>query len=139
VKDFLQNKVLVQDKKPMSWRQIAELRERGHVIGAHSMDHVRLTTDDETVLHYQLAECRTVIEQQLGVSCPLFAWPYGKMRDISVNALQMALRTYDFLFSGDDYQRYTSQGGRVINRRHVEGDWPVAHVRYFLSVQRSHS
>lgn len=50
----------------------------------------------------------------------------------------MIENTYKYNFSSDEYSYYTSQNGRIFNRRHFECDWPASHIRYFLSTNREY-
>jgi peptidoglycan/xylan/chitin deacetylase (PgdA/CDA1 family) len=43
------NRINTYTKKPMSWQQVKDLHQRGHIIGAHTLDHVNMAklSDDE--------------------------------------------------------------------------------------------
>lgn len=123
-------------RPPMTWEMLRQLVGGGFVVGAHTYDHLRLVGLSGDQLARQVIGCKAVIESRVGVSCEFFAWTYGKYSDIDAEALRVALETYRHVFSGDRYREPTSVGGRVINRRHFECDWPLAHVRYFLSRSR---
>jgi peptidoglycan/xylan/chitin deacetylase (PgdA/CDA1 family) len=138
VEDFVNHKVLTPGKLPMSWDQIRELSDRGHVIGAHGTDHIRLTDIGESVIDQQISRCRITIESKINQSCRLFAWPYGRMNDISRAALDTALQNYDLLFASDKTATAAALGRRVVNRRHFEGDWPIEHLNVFLSSALNH-
>ena len=124
-------------KRPMTWQQIRELRKRGFMIGAHTMDHCMTTSHGcQDDLRHQICDCRDMIENKLGFRCEYFAWPYGTMAHINNDGLNIALRTYKYVFSQTDFKHYLSLGGKVINRRHFEPWWKHSHVRYFLSFKK---
>lgn len=126
-------------KRPMTADMIADLSERGFIIGSHTYDHVSLAGDlPAGELAQQLTASRAAIEAITGTECSWFAWPYGRSTDISPRALDAALEAYDIVFGSDSYNVYSSHAGRVISRRHFEADWPVAHVKYFLRAERVH-
>ena len=125
-------------RPPMSAVMVKELAERGFIIGAHTMDHMRLVSDDPHFLQHQVIDCKAAVEEISGMPCDHFAWTYGRYTDISDKAMQIAVSHYRYVFSGDRYSSYTSVDGKVLNRRHFECDWPAAHVKYFLSVERQH-
>lgn len=133
---FNNNIVLTPNKLPMRWKQIKELSERGFVIGAHTMDHRMVNFDDEWELRFQIEKCKATIEEKLNKACEYFAFPYGKLTHASLKAVDIACKTYSYVFSQSDYKHYFSFDGRVINRRHFEPFWPIAHVNYFLSCQK---
>lgn len=125
-------------KKSMTWKNLIDLHNRGHVIGSHTMDHVNLgdtslTKDD---LNFQIAECRREIEKIVGNNCNWFAFPYGQMKNINKASLEIMTATYDVVFSGTNYKNYFSENEKIINRRHLEPDWPKSHIKYFLSFNK---
>lgn len=136
VAQFTQQVVRTPGKQPMKWKQIKELQQRGHIIGAHTMDHYMINTQDRKVLEYQIKKCKSVIENQLSTPCEYFAFPYGRLEHANAKAIDMACRYYKYVFSQSDYKHYFSFEGRVINRRHFEPFWPVSHLYYFLSCKK---
>lgn len=133
IEHFTTNTVKTPGKKPMNWQQIKELQERGHVIGAHTLDHYNINDNNRTELERQIGECRTVIEDRLGISCIYFAFPFGRLEHANSMSIDIASKYYPYVFSQSDYKHYFSYNGRVINRRHFEPDWNIKHVIYFLS------
>lgn len=133
VKNFSENIVLTPGKKPMRWNDILNLYNNGHLIGAHTMDHYLINSDDPKQLEYQIVECKKVIENKIQSSCDYFAFPYGKLEHANEKSIQLAFDHYKYVFSQSDYKNYFSFNGRVINRRHFEPDWPINHVKYFIS------
>lgn len=133
---FTDEATLCPGKVPMGWTEIKDLKNRGFVIGAHTMDHFLTANDDPKELDYQIKVCRSVIEERLGIVCDYFAWPYGRLRDTNPYAVNLACKTYKYVFSQSNDRQYMSCNGRVINRRHFEPFWPVNHVKFFLSMSR---
>ena len=138
IRNFTQNTVLTPGKRPMDWQQIKELSDRGHIIGAHTLDHYNINSFDITELEHQIGECRTVIEQHTESTCSYFAFPFGRLEHANKSSIDIAEKYYPYLFSQSDYKNYFSFGGRVINRRHFEPDWPVNHVKYFISCKKKY-
>lgn len=138
IQNFDDNVVMTPDKCPMRWNQICELSRRGHIIGAHTMDHYMVNSNDKRILEYQINTCKEVIENYTGVPCDYFAFPYGKLTQANDLSISIACQKYKFVFSQSDYKHYYSFGGKVINRRHFEPFWPIAHVKYFLSCKKTY-
>lgn len=136
IANFTENIVKTPGKLPMNWNQINKLILNGHLIGAHTMDHYMLNSNDQKTLQYQIVECKSVIEKHIGHTIEHFAFPYGRLDQINELSLNIALSNYDYVFSQSDYKNYYSFEGRVINRRHFEPNWPVKHVKYFLSTEK---
>lgn len=136
IRHFCADTVLTPGKRPMRWDDLRRLAARGHIIGAHTMDHHMIARGDDDTLRYQIQHCREAVEQAMGQPCEYFAFPYGRLTHASAHAIDMACATYPHVFSQSDYRHYFSFGGRVINRRHFEPFWPASHVRYFLSARK---
>lgn len=123
-------------KYPMTWAQIRELKERGFMFGAHTLDHYCINDDNIAELEHQIGDCKKEIEQKLGIQCDYFAFPYGKLEHANSLSIDIACRHYKYVFSQSNHKFFFSFNGRVINRRHFEPFWPFAHVKYFLSTKR---
>lgn len=130
---FTRETVLTPGKRPMRWEEIKDLHQRGHIIGAHTMDHYMINDDNLIELEFQIGMCKAVIEDKLSTVCDYFAFPYGRMEHANRKSIDIACKYYAYVFSQSDYRHYFSFDGRVINRRHFEPFWPVNHVNYFLS------
>ncbi len=138
IRHFTENIVFTPHKKPMRWNQIIDLQQKGHIIGAHTMDHYMINDSDIEKLEYQIATCKDVIEQKTGSPCEYFAFPYGRLEHANIHSIDIAAKYYKYLFSQSDYKHYFSFNGKVINRRHFEPDWSLPHVCYFISHPKSY-
>lgn len=70
----------------MSWAEIEQLVKMGFDIGAHTVNHVRLSTCDDEVLSKEIRGSKEVLEERLSVDVKYFAYPFGKRSDLSVKA-----------------------------------------------------
>ncbi len=131
-KNFTDNIVHV-NKAPMTWEMIKELHQQGFIIGNHTLNHVRLVGLTNEELYQQVTVSKNRIEEQINAPCNYFAWTYGRNYDIDEKALNYCLNEHQYVFGGDNYTNYFSFNNKVFNRRHVEGNWPISHVNYFLS------
>ncbi len=122
-------------KKPLNWAQIISLKEAGFIIGSHTLNHLRLTTDKIDILEKEIINSKRVIEERLNQSCEYFAFPYGRLSDVSDIAIKMINENFNVKFTQSNYKKYFSFNNQFINRRHFEGDWPVNHVKYFLPMK----
>ena len=132
-KNFLKNTVHLENKNPMNWEMIKSLHQDGFIIGNHTLDHSKLVDLSQEEINNQIINSKAIIEKQIDAKCDYFAWTYGKLSDIDDLALNVALNEHKYVFSSDSYKDYYSLNNRVFNRRHIEGDWPISHVKYFLS------
>jgi peptidoglycan/xylan/chitin deacetylase (PgdA/CDA1 family) len=65
----------------MSWDQIRLLHERGMEIGSHTVTHPDLTARDPEVALSEIAESRTIIEEQIGAPVRSFSYPIGSYNE----------------------------------------------------------
>ena len=75
----------------MCWADVATLDRELITIGAHTVSHPTLTTLDDDELEFEVAECRTILEEKLGRTVDFFCYPNG-IEDDRVHAV--AARTY---------------------------------------------
>lgn len=61
----------------MGWPELAALRDAGMEIGAHSIDHLNLTTLDLAEINRQVAQSKTDLETNLGITITSFCYPAG--------------------------------------------------------------
>ena len=123
-------------KKPMTWEQIKDLHQRGHVIGAHTLDHLNMAELSAEEVDFQLKMNKQILENKINYNCDYFAWTYGQLHHFPETALKISQNYHKLIFSGTNYKHYFSYNGLVINRRHIEAFWPKSHVKYFLSVDK---
>jgi peptidoglycan/xylan/chitin deacetylase (PgdA/CDA1 family) len=134
---FLKNRVFLDSfKKPMTWEQIKILHDEGHLIGSHTLNHINCREENMHTLDEELSLSKLIIEAQLNAPCEHFAYPYGKIEHFSNQALACAEKYYTYIYSQAGHNNYFSFDGRVLNRRHFEGNWAKHHVTYFLNKNR---
>ena len=138
IENFNDTIVMTPNKRPMRWEQLKELTKRGHIIGAHTMDHYMINTDDRETLEHQICDCKRAIETNIGKACDYFAFPYGKLTHANQLSIDIACPQYKYVISQSDYKHYFSFGNRVITRRHFKSFWPHRHVYYFLSCNKTY-
>ena len=61
----------------MTWDELKDIRRRGVEIGSHGLHHSRLAGQDPALQAREMAQSKTLLEQQLG--CPVLhmCYPYG--------------------------------------------------------------
>lgn len=62
---------------PMNWFQVELLHEGGMAIGSHGMSHARLATVPADAAYAELEASKRLLEQRLGDSVDLLAYPAG--------------------------------------------------------------
>lgn len=91
---------LAAGQRLMGWDELAELRDAGHGIGAHTLMHRRLAGLAENDLEQEITDSGRRIEQRLGAAPDWFAYPFGNIDAIDARALAIVSRHYRFCRSG---------------------------------------
>jgi glycosyltransferase involved in cell wall biosynthesis/peptidoglycan/xylan/chitin deacetylase (PgdA/CDA1 family) len=82
--------LLEEPAKFLNWEQLADMAQRGHVIGSHGMTHRELTSLDDDELAEELQRSRAMLEERLGQSVVDFCYPRGKYDDRVLAAVAKA-------------------------------------------------
>ena len=127
---------------PMSWDELASLRDLGWEIGAHSRSHPRLTQISDSALDDELAGARVALEDHLGQPCRSIAYPYGDVDERVVRAAASAgyatgaglpsrfhaprplLWPRVGVWHGDDLAHFRRQTSRPVRRLQHSPAWP---------------
>lgn len=134
-KDF-NERVAITTKRPMTWQQIEDLHRRGHLIGSHNLDHTNFALLESQEMEKQIVDNKRILEEKLSYKCDYFAWTYGQLEHFPPDACQITKKYHKYIYSGTNYKEYFSYNEEVLNRRHQEAFWPLAHNRYFLSFKK---
>ena len=70
--------------EPLTWADLAALRDRGWEVGSHTVTHALLTEAGDAALAAELGDSRRAIAERLG-DCATVAYPYG-VADVRVAA-----------------------------------------------------
>ena len=138
-KKFIQKKLCLNlSKHFMSWSQIMELHQRGHLIGNHTNDHIALKNLSKKDCERQVYEGKKAIESRLMNKCDYFALPFGTPVYFDEMGINAAVKYHKFIFTSSfNYNRYFYLSNKnIFGRRHFEGSWPLSHINYFLSQKR---
>jgi len=84
----------------MTWPELARLGDMGHVIGAHSMTHRRLSSLAGRELTAEVVESGARIARELGRPVDWFAYPFGDAAAIGSEGLAAIAQHYRFCRSG---------------------------------------
>ena len=73
----------------MDWNAVRALRDQYFDIGAHTHRHIDLGTASSEVIRNDLAQCRAMLQAELGESTSLFAYPFGGRENISPVSMEL--------------------------------------------------
>lgn len=132
VSDY-RKRVDTYEKEFLTWSMLNDMALDGQIVGSHTLGHYRLSMLNNLTFQEEVVRNKELINERLGFNTDFFAWPYGRLHDTTKDQIDFIKKHHPFIFSGDDYKKYTSFNGEVINRRHVESYWPRGHIKYFIS------
>lgn len=125
------------EKKFMNWDMVREMQVAGHLIGSHTINHLELKGLSDSILHNEIVISKNIIEQNTGVLCDYFAFPFGTSHFFDDAAVKMASETYRYSFTSGLYEHYHHHNNqKLYTRRHFEVNWPLNHIKYFTSKSR---
>jgi peptidoglycan/xylan/chitin deacetylase (PgdA/CDA1 family) len=125
------------DKDFMTWEQIIDLKNRGHVIGNHTLNHASLIDLSDAEIENEIELGKKLLEDKLNYECDYFALPYGTPAFFDDRAISIGLFYHKKIFTSYNYESYFyKENIYVLSRRHFEGSWPISHLRFFTSVFR---
>ncbi|HRY52804.1 MAG TPA: polysaccharide deacetylase family protein [Candidatus Portnoybacteria bacterium] len=104
----------------MTWPEIKEMSENGMTIGSHSLDHAPMNKVDDQQLRAELAGSRKILEEKIGKTVDLLAYPGGSYNSHVIElakeaGYQAAMSVYKIIDQAPKY-RYS------IRRFHAD-DW----------------
>ena len=104
----------------LSWEQIAFLKDNGFNFQSHTLNHVKLTDVDESILINELVDSKTIIEEHLGIDVDSICYPCG---NYSQKVLDESLKAgYNKLYVS--VPGAYMGGGNVIYRNLVQDSTP---------------
>ena len=111
----------------MTWDEIGELAERGHVIGAHGMTHTRLSTLSGDALVQEIEQSGAIISERIGVQPTWYAWAFGDIDSISVEAMTVIQGAYPNCRSGVRGHNDLSVNHHAVRAEMIDVDSPIAY------------
>jgi len=119
--------------EPMCPEDLRHLARLGHEIGSHGLYHTSLQAMSPESARKELASSRSMIAEWTGAAPVGFCYPYGRFSSPLGNAaewLREAGFTYGLTLTRGSVDR--SANLFALPRHHLEGNWPVRYLRYFL-------
>jgi peptidoglycan/xylan/chitin deacetylase (PgdA/CDA1 family) len=84
----------------MTWQELSELSELGHIIGSHGNSHGRLSELTADELTHEIIDAGNMIEKYIGKPVDWYAFAFGDIKSISQTALKIISERYKYCRSG---------------------------------------
>ena len=106
-----------------NWREIAKLKDAGHLIGSHGMTHTPLPILEEPGIRMELEESKNRIREKIGIEAAHFAAPYGKLNPLVINAAKrIGYKTISSTLPGINTREDLQSG--ILKRMVLRSDLP---------------
>ena len=132
-KNHFSPKEISDDWEPMSWHDLKRLVNQGHTIGAHTLNHRRLTdfkSKDE--LTREIIESGDMLQKKLGSNIDHFSYPFGDIKSIDLKSMKIIKERYKYCYSGIRGINHFNSNPYAILRDQVSLDDPPAYFRLIL-------
>ena len=121
------------DMAPMTWQDIERLLEQGHTIGAHTINHRKLTEiESEGELKSEIVESGNILQKKLGVDIEHFSYPFGYIDSIDPRSMKIIRERYKYCYSGIRGNDSVNTNPYAILRDPVSVDDPPGYVRFIV-------
>jgi peptidoglycan/xylan/chitin deacetylase (PgdA/CDA1 family) len=124
---------ITEDTVPMTWTDLEYLLEKGHTIGAHTINHRRLTEiENESELRREIIESGDILEERLGIKINHFAYPFGDFNSINSEAIDIIKERYAFCYSAVRGRNYAGNNAYALLREAISTDDSPEYLRFLI-------
>lgn len=137
VRAFCEERIHFPPVEFMTWHDLTKLKELGHEIGSHTINHVNIAACDEQTIKAEIESSFNILNERLG-DIKHFAYPYGRFFHFNEIGRQFV---FDAGFQScasaergchiSDHRRLKKEEV-LIRRDHVLLHWKLNHLKYFL-------
>ena len=121
------------DMMPMSWPDIEHLLDQGHTIGAHTVNHRRLTEiESKNELTREIVESGDILQKKLDLDIKHFSYPFGDIDSIDLRSMKIIREHYKYCYSVIRGNNSIDANPYAILRDLVSIDDPPAYLRFVL-------
>lgn len=89
---YMEHKLLIRPREILSWEEVRVLREAGHTIGGHTLNHIRLSKHPIEVQRHEIVSDKEHTEREIGGPMSSFAYPFGSRSDYTEETKQVLQR-----------------------------------------------
>jgi len=124
---------LIKEMKPIAWNELKELIQEGHTIGAHTLNHARLSEIMSLKeLEKEIIGSGDILEDRLNIKVDWFAYPFGDVKSINNRAYKIIKKRYKHCYTGIRGNNYNNQNQYALWRDYIDLSWPVDYIEFIL-------
>jgi peptidoglycan/xylan/chitin deacetylase (PgdA/CDA1 family) len=113
---------------PLTWEQIRYWNLRGGEFGSHTHSHFDCGYADRSRLEAEIIGSKNILETHLTKPVRFFAFPFGGRRNISSEAMQLAVLTYPHVlsdFGGENLPGIGRSNGHLFRKNFYSNLWEL--------------
>jgi len=113
---------------PLTWEQIRYWNLRGGEFGSHTHSHFDCGYADRSRLEAEIIGSKNILETHLTKPVRFFAFPFGGRRNISSEAMQLAVFTYPHVlsdFGGENLPGIGRSNGHLFRKNFYSNLWEL--------------
>jgi len=118
----------------MSWSEIVDLANRGHMLGSHTHSHCRFyssVSSEQTRL--EMSESKRLLEEKLKKQVTIFGWVGGETETYNSTASRWIVKTgYTRSFTTIPVPITRETNKFLLGRTEIESNWPLSIVKFQL-------
>jgi peptidoglycan/xylan/chitin deacetylase (PgdA/CDA1 family) len=105
----------------LTWDQILYWDGRGAQFGSHTRSHLDCGSTDRTILSEEIVGSKRDLEAQLGKDVRFFAFPFGQLENMSIEAIKIAPSVYPLCLTALDGENlpFQSQSAPLLFRKNL--------------------
>ena len=119
----------------MTWENIIDLDNRGHFIGSHGSNHVRLSKElNDDQLDYEISKSKEIIEEKLKKKINSFCWIVGDKKSYTKKASEVIKKNnykLSFTTCGKPFDK--NQNLLQVHRFNVEDYFSISRISFIFS------
>ena len=119
----------------MTWENVIDLDKRGHFIGSHGSNHIRLSKElNYDQLNNEISKSKEIIENKLYKKINSFCWIVGDKKSYSKRAAEMInQKNYKLSFTTCGKPFDKNQNFLQIHRFNIEDYFSLARIAFVFS------
>jgi peptidoglycan/xylan/chitin deacetylase (PgdA/CDA1 family) len=131
VAEYMQDRLFVIPKLPLTWEEAQMLVAEGHSIGGHSTNHYNLATLNQDALTSEIGDDKKSIENQLSIVLTDFAYPFGRKNNYSTDVFEAAAEAgYTWQYSA--VSAFSAIGNVIVPRTLVENKQSIESLKLWV-------
>ncbi len=115
--------------------KIRILNKKGHIIGSHTINHVRMSKNiDRKIMNTELFESKSILEKYTAGPVKSFCWVGGEEENYNENAIKAINRSdYHISFANDAGFIRNKSNCKPFNRINIESHYNLNMCKFYLS------